>query len=103
MHQKAAQTQAQLRDQLVLLQTLQTLEAYQEFCYQLYLFFSTTYNPLNKVSTMQKAGTPSYKKVHFYYGAGNARYLKHVYGSDTYYLGKSYEEQITGNEGIGVR
>jgi hypothetical protein len=41
MHQKAKQNH-QLHDYIVLLQTLQSLEVYQEFCYQLYLFFTTT-------------------------------------------------------------
>ncbi|MCK5922732.1 MAG: RHS repeat-associated core domain-containing protein, partial [Methylococcales bacterium] len=37
MHQKAEQNKYQLHDYIVLLQTLQSLEDYREFCYQLYL------------------------------------------------------------------
>ena len=62
----------QLQTTLSLLNTLQTLETYKEFCYQLYLLTV--------------------------YGAGGARYYKHTEDVKTYYLGKAYEEQIKGQE-----
>ena len=54
-----------------------------------------TYNPLNKASKIQGANG---KEVRLYYGVGGKRYWKHTEGIDTFYLGKSYEEQIKGSE-----
>jgi len=54
-----------------------------------------TYNPLNKVSLIQGANG---KEVRFYYGVGGKRYRKQTADINTFYLGKSYEEQIKGSE-----
>lgn len=51
-----------------------------------------TYNPLNKPHAMDSG------KVKFYYGAGGQRYLKTARYTNTFYLGKSYEEQVTSSQ-----
>ncbi|CAA6825571.1 MAG: Unknown protein [uncultured Sulfurovum sp.] len=111
MTYETEQNKNHLHDYLVLLQTLQSIQQYQNFCYQLYLFFSNydstgnmtsrngdsiTYNPLNLPATMRKSGASSNQSVHFFYGAGKQRYLKRVGSKKTYYVGKHYEEQVEG-------
>jgi len=55
-----------------------------------------TYNPLNKPATL--TNHTNNKTVTFTYGAGGQRYQKQTSdGKFTYYIGKSYEEQVEEN------
>jgi len=56
---------------------------------------SIVYNPLNKPAIL--TNHLNGKEVRFYYGADGARYMKSTQKTDTYYLGKGYEEQVEGS------
>ncbi|UFH58581.1 RHS repeat-associated core domain-containing protein [Sulfurovum mangrovi] len=51
-----------------------------------------TYSPLNKPAVMENHTNG--KEVRFYYGIGDARYMKLTSETATYYIGKGYEEQV---------
>ncbi len=56
-----------------------------------------TYNPINKPTIMKNKES---EEVRFYYGVGGARFKKHTDDTDTYYIGKAYEERDDGNGNI---
>ena len=51
-----------------------------------------TYNPMNKPAVMENHTNG--KEVRFYYGIGDARYMKLTSEAATYYIGKGYEEKV---------
>ena len=54
------------------------------------------YNPLNKPAILKNHKNG--KEVRFYYGVGDARFMKSTAERDTFYIGKAYEEQVSGSE-----